>query len=137
MRDGKLKWRLDRRPGSDKPSKVFSAGEVEGIGNALALADQNASELARVKSEERAMLPAVREGAVAIMEDLNAVKKEIAAMRAESAKKEALWLTLDEAAAYSRLAKAYLLRAIRQKRLVAVKAPSWRIRRASLEVFEG
>ena len=47
------------------------------------------------------------------------------------------WLTLEEAAAVTNLPKAYLLRAIEKEKLDAIKAGSWRIRRASLEAFEG
>ena len=51
--------------------------------------------------------------------------------------REKLWLTLEEASELSNLAKAYLLRAVNEGKLTAVKAPGWRIRRASLEAFAG
>ena len=51
-----------------------------------------------------------------------------------------LWLTLEEAAAYSGLAESYLERAIREGKLRAVKGGAhgaWAIRRENLEGFEG
>ncbi len=47
------------------------------------------------------------------------------------------FLTLQEAAAYKRLPKAYLLRAIAEERLPAIKAGGWRIHCATLEAFQG
>jgi excisionase family DNA binding protein len=47
------------------------------------------------------------------------------------------WLTLPESASFTRLPKTYLLRAIVEKRLRAVKAGGWRIRRSALREFQG
>jgi excisionase family DNA binding protein len=66
---------------------------------------------------------------------------EFRAQRAEEAAERerdhaAAWLTLSEAAAYLRLPKTYLHRAIIEERLLAVKAGGWRIRRKSLDEFQ-
>jgi excisionase family DNA binding protein len=50
---------------------------------------------------------------------------------------EKLWLSLDEAAAYSGLSKADLYRLVQDGKLQGRKSPGWKIRRASLEAFEG
>lgn len=48
-----------------------------------------------------------------------------------------LWLTLDEAAEYSGLARADLLTLCREEKLTARKSGGWKIQRKSLEEFEG
>ena len=50
---------------------------------------------------------------------------------------EKLWLSLDEAAAYSGLARADLQRLIEVGTLAARKSGGWKILRKSLEAFEG
>lgn len=51
--------------------------------------------------------------------------------------REKLWLSIEEAGLYSGLCRNHLLRLCREEKLVAVKSPGWRIRRASLEAFAG
>lgn len=48
-----------------------------------------------------------------------------------------LWLSLDEAAAYSGLARADLLKLCQEEKLIARKSGGWKIQRKSLEEFEG
>jgi hypothetical protein len=48
-----------------------------------------------------------------------------------------LWLTLDEAQVYSGLSHGDLVQLCREQRLTARKSPGWRIRRDSLEQFDG
>jgi len=48
---------------------------------------------------------------------------------------ERLYLSLDEAQTLSGLGKAFLLREVKRGRLVACKAPGWRIQRESLETW--
>jgi len=53
----------------------------------------------------------------------------------ERSRKEKLWLTIEEAAAYSGRSKSWLLQACKEGKLVAEKDRGWRIRRASLEAY--
>jgi excisionase family DNA binding protein len=53
---------------------------------------------------------------------------------------EKLWLSLEEAAALTGFSESFLARNVEQGTIAAVKGgphESWRIRRASLEAFEG
>lgn len=51
--------------------------------------------------------------------------------------KDKLWLSLDEAVAYSGLARRDLIQMCREGKVVARKSGGWKILRKSLEVFEG
>jgi hypothetical protein len=50
---------------------------------------------------------------------------------------ERIWLTLEEARSYSGRSRSCLLRMCREGKLVAEKDGGWKIRRVSLEEFEG
>ena len=107
----------------------------------------HAGDLERVKEEG---IPAGREepqrvtaprGAVAALADpetrgfLENLVARVTAPRIGIAQK--LWLSLEEAQAYSGLSRTRLLALCRAGRLVAMRDRGWRIRRASLEAFAG
>jgi hypothetical protein len=47
------------------------------------------------------------------------------------------WIPLEEAVAISGLSKRFLLRQVRQQKIVGVRAPKWKLLRKSVEGFEG
>lgn len=94
----------------------------------------------------QALVPAVRETALAplvpeFVSFIRTISTAIATMRTDvqNGTIEKLWLNLDEAAAYSGLAKRDLLELCRMEDppIDVRKSGGWKIRRASLERFEG
>jgi hypothetical protein len=142
-----LRSKLEPRPGR-KPERVYHAGDIERLMNnptlshatqqktmALALPDTLSDSLRR-------LLDVIAQQA--------AERKAEADRKAESERKpsvsisEKLWLTLGEAADYSGLARADLLKLCRTAdpnslapSLTVRKSGGWKILRKSLEAFEG
>lgn len=79
------------------------------------------------------------EVALAVPDKLTEFFERIVAIQAATAATSKLWLSLDEAAAYSGLARADLLELCRQEKppFDVRKSGGWKIRRASLEEYAG
>lgn len=74
---------------------------------------------------------------VLVLRDLLGEQQAARAERERARAESRLWLSLDEAAAYSGLERATLRRAIEEEKLTAIKGRAWSIRRASLEAYAG
>jgi excisionase family DNA binding protein len=81
--------------------------------------------------------PAASAELVLVLRELVNERQAERAERERARTESRLWLSLDEAAAYSGLGRLVLRRAIEDQKLTALKAGAWRIRRASLEAFAG
>lgn len=118
---GELKSKTEPRPGR-KPERLYSAEDVE----KLAIRVQEPSRALRVIRPPAQSQLAIPPDAITALRD---VMKDL--------RKPRLWLTLEEAEDYSGIPRAMLLELCKTTRLNAFKWRGWKIRRESLEAFEG
>lgn len=148
MRDGKLKWKVERE--GARTRKMFHAGEVEKLASALSVAEQNAGELSRLKSERReeTTLAQIHREHEERLAQINRQYEERIKELTDRGNKmldrlslaSKIWLTLEEAAQLSGLSIAYIKTMIELLKIRAVRGGprrTWRVLRASLEAFAG
>jgi hypothetical protein len=131
---------LEPRPGR-KPERMYRAGDVERVARERREGEYKpqSGNSRNALSAVSAGLPARTEVALAVPDKLSAFFDRLLQFQAESAVSKKLWLSLDEAAAYSGLARADLLELCRQEEppFDVRKSGGWKIRRASLEEYAG
>ena len=128
---GELRSKLEARDGR-KPQRLYHAGHLQRI--------KEQAIPAPAAEPKRALLPAkTTEIAIApnFVTTLNDVMTKWLNRPESIGVREKLWLSLEEAQQYSGLSRNMLLDLCREGRVVACKSGGWRIRRASLEEFEG
>ncbi len=135
---GRLRFKLDTLPGR-RAQRIYNSEDVERLKKEGPPPRPPSSEVTETKVAvpKRASSQVIEALEVfkLLTEEFRAQRKEEAAQRERE--HSAAWLTLSEAAAYLRLPKTYLRRALIEKRLPAIRAGGWRIQRKSLEAFEG
>lgn len=132
---GKLRWKLRHRPGT-KPERLYDASDV------AQLAPQERPSVEKKPRAPRGSKPEPqgKQLALAVPEATASLLKEMVAQWHAPKPVELvhkLWLSLDEAAEYSGLARTTLLDLIGKSKLVALKSGGWKIQRKSLESFKG
>lgn len=122
---GELRSQLEPRAGR-KPERMYHAGDLDRI------------------RQHSITVPAAepkRKQQLAIASDAVTTVRDVVTRWLDRAERvgvrERLWLNLEEAQAYSGLARNDLLALCREGKLTARKSGGWRIRRASLEEFAG
>jgi hypothetical protein len=152
-RAGHLKTRDESREG--KAQRLYSGADLErikaeAIPASAVTPDANGTGMIARKAPGAPIEITIPVGTVAVLREL------FAEMRADAPKQitapqsvvessvipvsEKLWLSISEAAALSGLSESYLLTAITDLKVVALKGGAhgaWRINRASLEAFRG
>jgi excisionase family DNA binding protein len=126
---GELRGRLERREGR-KDARTYHAGDLERI---------KAEHIPSSRIPPGAGLRPAKTAELAIPEKTGIILKELARFFQQPAA-PAPWLSLKEAAEVSGLSESYLRGLIDTEELVAFKAGphgAWRIRRASLEEWDG
>jgi hypothetical protein len=129
-----LRSMLSPRPGR-KPERLYSAEDVERLKEESGAATSRTVTVA--KKAPGALISG--DGNVMLSSLVPLLTKWLNGGQGTRAS-EKLWLSLEEATAYSGLAESFLERAIREGKLRAVKGGphgAWSIQRASLEAFEG
>ncbi len=121
-----------------KPERVYEAADVTRL---VAQAQERAKRppQERVPTAPKTMLP-MPSWDIPVAVELAAAARKLAdglAGQRPVPVTDKLWLDLDEAHAYSGLARGDLKRLCVSGALTARKSGGWRIRRASLEAFEG
>jgi hypothetical protein len=141
---GELRWQWSKRSGK-KPMKVYLAEDVERLkreeeGRKAARPPSAIAE-PRPKPETDALLRAM----LAILDRVTKPPAQLAAPAPTVALKDKLWLSLDEAVAYSGLVREDLKKLCRAQfethneanGLYVRKSGGWKILRESLEAFHG
>ena len=121
----KIQRVLRRVPGR-KPMPVFNPDDIEAIRAETA---QPEAFPVKERSEEKALARAPRQSGVDLLAQLLADR--ISPARAVPVEQK-VFLNLKEAAEYSGLSKAWLLREIKSGKIKAIKTGGWRIRRSDL-----
>lgn len=136
--DGRVASKTEPRPGR-KPERVYSAQDVERL-KAEKEKRREARPPSALAPKTQLMLPAFDGVAEAMRELASSLAYRVDDERERSENftlREKLWLTLEEAAAYSGLARRDLVRLRREGKLVARKSGGWKYLRRSLEEFAG
>jgi hypothetical protein len=130
-RAGHLRVQMQSREGLG-PQRLYRAADLHRIKNkaipASAIAPETSTAIAKVQAPVELAIPSAT---VTTLRDL------VAEWRGPV---ERLWLSVEEAVALSGLREGFLLTAIAQSKIAALKAGfggAWRINRASLEEFRG
>jgi helix-turn-helix protein len=141
VRTGELASKLFPAPGR-RPVRYYTAESVEAF-KALEERKRAATPPSVLRKREEAKEerePPPRSLALAVPDSavtfLREALERLTALK-PVAVTEKLWLSLDEAAELSGLARADLLRLVKAGTLIARKSGGWKILRKSLEAFEG
>jgi hypothetical protein len=124
---GDLRWKLD----DGTRQRLYHAGDLERI-------KEQGIQAGR-EEPQRALAPRAS-APLALAPDVISLVRDIAARITAPpslAPSEKLWLNLEEAQTYAGLSRNRLLGLCREGKLTAMKDGGWKIRRASLEAFEG
>lgn len=140
--------RIKTRPNpNNRRQRVYSAQDVDRLAQfGIPLAEKAARKATKDKPAvtKRTAKPSNAEPAAPftvpvfleiLKESMKATAREIRAERADE--HEAQFLSLAESAAFLRLPKSHVHRAVIDGRLVAIKAGGWKIRRSQLMAFQG
>ena len=132
-KDGRIRFKMQSVKGK-RPERVYRAADVEKIRDAGPPASER-KEVA-VREPAPAKPPSLESQAFLLLcTELREQRK--AEFETRERERAVSFLTLPEAAAYLRLPKAYVLRAIQEGRLEAVRAGGWKIQQRSLQRFKG
>jgi hypothetical protein len=129
---GHVRWKLEE----GTRQRVYHAGDLEKvIEEGIRAVREEPSRRTGIALASRAGTP------LAIAPEASALMRELVdrflATRDRVAVTEKLWLTLEEAGAYSGLGRNDLLNLCQTATLIARKSGGWRILRTSLEAFDG
>jgi hypothetical protein len=126
---GALKSKLEPRPGR-KPERLYNADDVRRLADGHA--PPNSRSLAVIKPPPESRLAVSKDTISAVRELMTEWRNDPQVPVVSK-----LWLTIDEAHAYSGRSRRRLLIWCREGKIVAVRDGGWRIKRTSLEAFAG
>jgi hypothetical protein len=132
---GKIETRKRPRPGK-KPENVCNPRDIEKLLPTAHVMPVEAEDVTATIALRKSQSPNGNADGAALLAFIRTIATAIETER-QIAQMPRLWLTLEEARSYSGRSRSWLLRMCREGRLVAEKDGGWKIRRESLEGFEG
>ena len=137
-----IQTRSEPRPGRTRAETLYSAADIQKAKRSdnPDNSDNPAIPTKAVTEFPSTVASSTSKWSPAVLKAMQRFNEALTAQRllreAESPRlTERLYLSLDEAQTLSGLGKAFLLREVKRGRLVACKAPGWRIQRESLETW--